>query len=252
MEARAREADLLVTHKTALLGPFEGVVQKSDVKFERGFVAVANAVKKLPAHPFTRLLRRVNFGYQGFDSDARFDSLEEAVGPQGPFRAQLAERAPRLRSWNVFAEKWKALLKSIALVPLESLTLRHVEDASLRTMIPELFAIAPRLSSLELDLGEAVALGPLPSALRSLTLHIGRLHAVLTRAEAGWEADLQVGYYAQPDSTAKHAKDVLALIPAQSLVKARLDLREARRDGYEVTVQTVRKATPNAEILRKR
>ena len=227
-------------------------MQKSDVKFERGFVAVANAVKKIPAHPFTRLLRRVNFGYEGFDPDARFDSLEEAVGPQGSFRDQLAERAPKLRSWNVFAEKWNALLKSIALVPLESLTLRRLEDASVKGMIPELFANAPRLSSLELDLNQSVSMGPLPSALRSLTIHVGRLNAVLERTEAGWEADLQVGYYAQPDSTARQVKEVLSLVPEQSLVKARLDLREARRDGYETTMEIVRKTTAKAEILRKR
>lgn len=251
VDARSREADLLATHRTALLGPFDGLVAMSGLKFERGFLVAAEA-ERLPAHPFNRLLRRVKFR-EGFAKGAQFDSLEEAVGPDLPNRDRLPALAPKLRSWDVDAGEWKNLLAGIATVPLESITLRGLFGYSLTTILPELFAAAPRLSSLELFIDRSIT--PrlvLTDSLRSVTIHGGgQFEANLTRRDKGWEAVINVSYFANPEWVAQAVTEVLAPFPAERLLKAKLELPapDKQRDRFEATVLAVRKvATEVARV----
>lgn len=256
-DARAREADLLATHRTALLGPFEGLVTKSGLKFERGFLVAAEALYKLPNHPFTRLLRRMTFrgGYstEPFARGAKFDSLEAAVGPEAPFRDQLPALAPRLRDWDVEFADWSSLLNSIAALPIDSLTLRGIIGVKLPTLLTELFGKAPKLSSLELYADRSVV--PrlvLTDSLNSVTLHGGgQFDAVLTRGEHGWEAVINVSYFANPEWVAAAVTEVLAPFPAQRLSRAKVELPapDRQRDRFEATMLAVRRvATEVARV----
>jgi uncharacterized protein (TIGR02996 family) len=174
--ARAREAELLATHRKALLGPFDGAVAKSGLRFERGFLVSARFTEEVPLHPLTRLLRSVDFD-EGFAKGARFDALEAAKGPGPTQRDALPLIAPKLAHWDVEGSDWKSLRASLQPLRLETLTLRGLKDPRLETMLSEFFSspAASTLRSLELHVdgpsGSQLALDGAPASLTSISVH---------------------------------------------------------------------------------
>jgi uncharacterized protein (TIGR02996 family) len=138
-DAREREARLLAGNRKELLGPFDGVVAKQDLVFERGFVVECVAVQPLPVHPLTRLLRHVTFeGRVG--EHVRLDGLVSASGP--PLLMGLAElplQAPALKRWRIFTRTPDLVASSLEHAKLSELELRASSE-SLDAWLEAVFA----------------------------------------------------------------------------------------------------------------
>lgn len=96
---KKREAQLLASHRAALLGPFDGVVGAAGIKFERGFLVEAVAVTPLPVTPLTRLLRSVKFKRE-VGEGVELSSLTHA-SLRDEFVEHLLEVAPALEQVTV-------------------------------------------------------------------------------------------------------------------------------------------------------
>jgi uncharacterized protein (TIGR02996 family) len=157
---QAREAALLTKHKRDWLGPFYRPLQPlwSDVRFERGFLAVV----PFCAHPT---------GVQECAGDARWTTVEELFLPPRPFSFAALFEAPVFGGLR--------LLRGAA---------PDVVTTLLRT------GVAPRLTSLRcagFDRGDGAALAKL-SGLESLAIDPPS-KAPRTRAEdAAWMLELAV------------------------------------------------------------
>lgn len=245
--ARAREEELLATQRKVLLGPFDGVVAKSDLRFERGFVVAARALENVPAHPLTRLLRQVEFE-DGFANGARFDSLVEARGPE-PRRNALPPLAPKLARWDVVGDEFPSLAKAIAKLQLEALTIRSLKNVRLDTLLGELFrSPATRgLKSVELFLDRTctpiVALEAAPATLTSLIVRAGgQVDVTFTRTETGWSVLIDASYFANPDWVAQVMPELLAPFAKVPLQVATIELPvpASQRERFEGAIAIVR------------
>jgi uncharacterized protein (TIGR02996 family) len=166
--AKDREAELLATERTALLGPFAGCMAKSGLRFHRGFLVAGRATSDVPAHVLTRLFERVEFG-EGFERGARFDSLLVARGPDSPQRDRLPALAPKLEDWDVDTDEWDSLVRTLATLELKRLRVRLGIDRG--AALARLFSLK-HLESLELQCGRGNAgklrLKAAPASLRRL------------------------------------------------------------------------------------
>lgn len=209
-EARAREDALLARHRGEFLGPLEGQVAKTGLRFERGFPVAARFPGPAPVHPLTRLLRGAEFQAWEWTDGARFDELRVAVGPPGEACARLPAVAPRLVDWVLRLERLEPVLEVLQRVRLERLALRHLNVADVGATVRALFhspALVGSVRTLELALiGAPVggpALGEAPPTLEHLVLELARLHADFRRGADGWTLDLRTpSFYGGPSVTA--------------------------------------------------
>jgi uncharacterized protein (TIGR02996 family) len=196
-EARAREDELLASHRKELLGPFDAVVARSGLRFERGFLVTARATGKVPKHPLTRLLREVTFD-EGFVPGARFDALTRAVGPDLQQRNTLAAVAPKLSDWSIEPSNWDECLPVLAKLPLTELTLRDV--SRLGVVLRGLHAVKTleSITAHVLEEPQRVDFERLPAATKRLTIETRKQGFSFTFSrEASWSVELRVGYLPQ-------------------------------------------------------
>lgn len=201
-EARAREEALLARHRSEFLGPLEGVVAKTGLRFERGFPVAARFTGPVPVHPLTRLLRGAELQSWEWKEGARFDALRSAVGPFGEACARLPSVAPRLVDWELRLERLELVLAVLQHVRLERLALRFLKVPDVGAALRALFrspALDGSVRALELSLtGEPVGGPPLdeaPPALEHLVIELARLHADFHRGDDGWTLDLRTPYF---------------------------------------------------------
>ncbi|MDP1919939.1 MAG: TIGR02996 domain-containing protein [Myxococcales bacterium] len=217
-EERRREAALLASHRQALLGPFDGLVGKTGLVFERGFLVEATALTELPVHPLTRLLRSVHFKKDVGDG-VDLGGLEEAHGPRPRANTpSLPALAPRLRRWSFDVIDWPVALAAFENASLDELRLEgvgrwgalplaEVLNTTLRT------GCAKGLSRLTLELvnfrADTLSRVTLPSRLGVLRIggpSLGWLE--FTRTADAWALEATVEGY-NPDRTAQLFKAVL-------------------------------------------
>ena len=222
---REREAELLASHRSKLLGPLEPALARAGLRFERGFAVAAKAAGTLPAHPLTRLLERLDFGTFGFSPGARFDALEEATGPFRPLRDALPELAPRLTRWTVRGNDFPLLMTSLEALQLTELTISYLSEPPLDWALERLFANPglQRLERLSFE-GLATSLAPLvlakaPASLAALRVASNTIDGTWSRGADGWSFELNVSHFFNPRLLA----DTLELIcGATPLVRARV------------------------------
>ena len=117
---------MLASHRQALLGPFDGLVGKTGLSFERGFLVEATALTEFPVHPLTRLLRAVHFK-MGVGEGVDVSGLEAAHGPTPRTNTvALPALAPRLRRWSFDVGDWPLALAAFENTSLEELSLKGV------------------------------------------------------------------------------------------------------------------------------
>lgn len=187
--ARDREAELLATERTALLGPFAGCMAKSGLRFHRGFLVGGRATSNVPAHVLTRLLERVQFD-EGFERTARFDSLLAARGPDTLQRDRLPALAPKLEDWDVDTDEWDSLVRVLSSMKLKRLRVRLGIDRG--AALARLFEL--KLESLELHCGRGNAgklrLKTAPASLRHLRIETSSVELEFEKA-AKWSVRLE-------------------------------------------------------------
>ena len=233
-EGREREAELLASQRTILLGPLRDVVAKSGLRFERGFLVACRATGRIPAHPFTRLLERVQLD-QGFERGARFDALVSAEGPPPPARDLLPKVAPRLRRWKVDGGQHLALIEAMRSLALEELSIARLDAPRLDAALGALFdsPATRQLRRLELSLGRdcdhALRIAGAPDTLEELVID-GDLVARFTRtkASAAWDVELDARYFPRRDAIARSLPRLFAPFRRTPLGTARILL--PRRD----------------------
>lgn len=196
---RKREAQVLASHRGALLGPFDGVVATKSAKFERGFLVEAEALTPLPVTPLTRLLRSVTFK-RGVGKKVDLAGLEHAQ-VSDDFVVELFAAAPALKSVT-FAVTDANEFKTMVSRRLESLTLLHVGRYAME--VPAQVLLRQTLASpcgrslrhLRVEFGSTVPpLEPLqlPASLESLTLSGPAAGTVvLTRHEGVWSLGFRI------------------------------------------------------------
>ena len=136
------EASLFSLHRGAILGPFDGVLEKAKLVVERGFVVEGRTQKTLPKHPLTRLLRSLDFrGNEGVPNDVVLDRLMHAVTPLALLPSVLAA-APNLRSLKVEqVRRFADMVSLIAQRRLEEFSTNLVPDfLPLHDAMSQLFA----------------------------------------------------------------------------------------------------------------
>lgn len=94
---KAREKELLVAHRAALMGPFAAYVQSTGLRFSRGFIS-AMRPKHVPHHPLTRLVEHLNaLVWQPRDPEpVAFDSLRVVERLTKRNLLKVTTLAPRL------------------------------------------------------------------------------------------------------------------------------------------------------------
>lgn len=217
-EERRREAALLASHRQALLGPFDGLVGKTGLVFERGFLVEATALTELPVHPLTRLLRSVHFK-KDVGNGVDLGGLEEAHGPRPRANTpSLPVLAPRLRRWSFDVVDWPVAFAAFENASLDELRLEGVGRWGAVPLAEVLTSTlktrcAQGLTRLTLELvnSRADTLSPvtLPSRLGVLRVggpSMGWLE--FTRTADGWALEATVEGY-NPDRTAQLFKAVL-------------------------------------------
>lgn len=241
-EARAREDELLASHRKELLGPFEAVVARSGLRFERGFLVTARATSTVPKHPLTRLLQEVTFD-EGFSPGARFDSLTRAVGPDLGQRNKLAAVAPKLNDWNIEPSNWDECLPVLAKLPLTDLTLRDV--SRLGVVLGGLRAMKT-LESITAHVSEEpqrVDFEQLPAATKRLTIETrNQGFSVTFSREAAWSAELEVSYLPLRPRLPEALEALLSGFVKAPLTKLTLITHEANRVAVESMVAPWTKA----------
>lgn len=201
-DERRREAALLASHRQALLGPFDGLVGKTGLVFERGFLVEATALTRLPVHPLTRLLRSVHFK-GGLAPGVDLGGLETAHGPT-PRENEVAlpSLAPRLRRWVFDAGEWPVALAAFENASLDELGLERVGrwgTASLHEALTSTLAsrCAQGLLKLSLDMvsspTETVTPATLPPRLEVLRVGYPPFGSLELRRENGsWALEVNV------------------------------------------------------------
>lgn len=138
-QARDREVRLLAGNRKELLGPFDGVVSKTGLEFERGFLVKCVALQPLPVHPLTRLLRGVVFESR-VGENVRLDGLVSATGPAAQLgQAELPLKAPNLKRWRIAARTPDVLAGCLTHARVEELALR-TSSGELDTWLEAVFA----------------------------------------------------------------------------------------------------------------
>lgn len=249
--ARAREAELLASHKSTFLGPFEAVALKSSVRFERGFVTALRVSMPLPVHPLTRVLERVEFLYHPVPAEVRLDGLRAAVGPHSARDwPRLQAAAPGLVDWEVSASgDWPAALTVVAGWRLERLALRSLKGLRVDDALAALFrnpGLSATARTLEVAFVGDCAGGPVlaaaPATLQRLVVDVHTLHADFTRTAEGWGLDLRLPYYSTPRSVAPVLTGFLAPFRAAPLQRLTVSLpggATRAQDEYRGVVQAL-------------
>lgn len=223
-DARERESQLLASHRQALLGPFDGVMAKNGLVFERGFLVEGIAVKPLPAHPLTRLLRSVTFKSE-VGPGVRLDRLEEATGPSLRHgAASLPQAAPGLKRWAIDARTPERVTDCLVHARLDELRLRTIVSGALSDALAAVFSTpcGKGLSALTVEVTSVVLLalrpGTVPATLKRFTLELA-YHGdfTWTRTAAGWTLVAQVR-----NATLAHriSQGLAAVLPALGPVTA--------------------------------
>lgn len=214
--AKEREAELLATERTTLLGPFVNCMAKSGLRFHRGFLVAGRATSEVPDHALTRLLERVEFD-EGFARGARFDALLAARGPDATQRDRLPAVAPNLEEWDVDTDEWDSLVRTLGTVKLKRLRVRLGIDRG--AALARLFSL-PSLQHLEaLELrcprGNAgkLRLQQAPKALRRIDVETALVHAAFEKTDT-WSVRLQ-RRWGRGDSLQREVLELVAASQAQ-------------------------------------
>lgn len=231
-DAREREARLLAGHRKELLGPFDGVVSKTGLEFERGFLVECVALQPLPVHPLTRLLRAVVFEDR-VGQGVRLDGLVSATGPSVQHGLkELPLLAPRLTRWRIFTRTPDAVAASVEHAKVEELALR-TSSGSLDSWLAAVFATpcGARLRALAAATTSytELQLAPLriPRTLERFSVELPYLSELaFTRVSPeGFALDCRVEANALGGS--RLAAAIEALLPALPTVSAKVSVRKA-------------------------